>query len=72
MILITAGEFDGDGDNTDVAVGMPRGAGLNGKVLVYNKNLTNTYNLTGDQVTYVLTQITVELFQTYVQFKTTG
>ena len=29
---------------------MPRGAGLNGKVLVYNKNLTNTYNLTGDQV----------------------
>ena len=47
---VTTGEFDGDGDNTDVAVGMPRGAGLNGKVLVYNRNLTNTYNLTGDQV----------------------
>ena len=47
---VTTGEFDGDGDNADVAVGMPRGAGLNGKVLVYNRNLTNTYNLTGDQV----------------------
>ena len=47
---VTTGEFDGDGDNTDVAVGMPRGAGLNGKVLVYDRNLTNTYNLTGDQV----------------------
>ena len=38
---VTTGEFDGD--NADVAVGMPRGAGLNGKVLVYNRNLTNTY-----------------------------
>ena len=38
---VTTVEFDGD--NADVAVGMPRGAGLNGKVLVYNRNLTNTY-----------------------------
>ena len=29
---VTTGGFDGDGDDTDVAVGMPRGAKLNGKV----------------------------------------
>ena len=29
---LTSGEFNGDGDNMDVAVGMPRGANLTGKV----------------------------------------
>ena len=29
---LTTGEFNGDGDNLDVAVGMPRGANLTGKV----------------------------------------
>lgn len=29
---VTTGEFNGDGDNADVAVGMPRGASLTGKV----------------------------------------
>ena len=30
---VTTGEFSGDGDRSDVAVGMPRGAGLVGKVI---------------------------------------
>ena len=29
---LTTGEFNGDGDNMDVAVGMPRGGNLTGKV----------------------------------------
>ncbi len=29
---VTTGEFDGDRDSSDTAVGMPRGAGLTGKV----------------------------------------
>ena len=29
---VTTGEFNGDGDKLDVAVGMPRGANLTGKV----------------------------------------
>ena len=29
---VTAGEFDGDSASADSAVGMPRGAGLTGKV----------------------------------------
>ena len=78
------GEFNGDGDRLDVAVGMPRGANLTGKVglqpwlllvlrlimrcwlmgafmmtvvrvlfqvVLYNANLTNLNNVTGDQVT---------------------
>ena len=47
---VTTGEFDGDSDNADIAVGMPRGAGLSGKVVIYNKNLINTHKLNGDQV----------------------
>merc|ERR1719411_1918829 len=30
--------------------GMPRGANLTGKVVLYNSNLTNLHNLTGDQI----------------------
>ena len=33
---VTTGEFDGDSSSPDVAVGMPRGAGLVGKV-IYDK-----------------------------------
>lgn len=33
-----------------VAVGMPRGAGLLGKVLVFSWNLTNHVNITGEQI----------------------
>ena len=29
---VATGDFNGDGDKTDVAVGMPRGANLTGKV----------------------------------------
>ena len=29
---VATGEFNGDGDNADVVVGMPRGANLTGKV----------------------------------------
>ena len=41
MILCTnatlqPGEFNGDGDRLDVAVGMPRGANLTGKVVLNN------------------------------------
>merc|ERR1719153_150458 len=46
---VATGEFTGD-DNMDIAVGMPRGANLTGKVVLYNSNLTNLHNLTGDQI----------------------
>jgi len=46
---VATGEFNGDSD-TDIAVGMPRGANLTGKVVLYNSNLTNLNNLTGDQI----------------------
>ena len=63
---VTTGEFTGDGQ-LDIAVGMPRGANLSGKVdmnkavrngtitglfqvVLYNTNLTNLHNLTGDQI----------------------
>jgi len=32
---VATGDFDGDGDKTDVAVGMPRGANLTGTVRFY-------------------------------------
>lgn len=48
---VATGAFSGGGrEPSDVAVGMPRGAGLRGKVLVYNSNLTNLHNLTGTQI----------------------
>jgi integrin alpha 8 len=31
---VATGDFNGDGDATDVAVGMPRGANLTGKVSI--------------------------------------
>jgi integrin alpha 8 len=43
----TTGDFNGDGKQ-GVAVGMPRGAGLKGKVLTYSWNLTNEVNITGE------------------------
>lgn len=45
----TTGGFDGDGP-PGVAVGMPRGGGLMGKVLIFSWNLTNLYNITGEQL----------------------
>ena len=47
---VTTGEFDGNPASADAAVGMPRGSGLNGKVVLYNANLTNINNITGDQI----------------------
>merc|ERR1719295_1427639 len=47
---VTTGEFNGDGDRMDIAVGMPRGANLTGKVVLYNANLVNLNNLTGTQI----------------------
>jgi len=67
---LTTGDFDGNGDKTDVAVGMPRGANLTGtvrikqsfykriicmifvqlQIVLYNSNLTNLYNISGEQV----------------------
>lgn len=43
------GDFNGDGLQ-GVAVGMPRGGGLLGKVLIYSWNLTNQINKTGEQI----------------------
>jgi integrin alpha 8 len=43
------GDFEGNGLQ-GVAVGMPRGAGLLGKVLIFSWNLTNTHNVTGEQI----------------------
>ncbi|CAO1396274.1 unnamed protein product [Diamesa tonsa] len=43
------GDFTGDGIQ-GVAVGMPRGGGLLGKVLVFSWNLTNHANITGEQI----------------------
>ena len=34
---VATGEFNGDGDNADVVVGMPRGANLTGKVQFFKK-----------------------------------
>ena len=44
-----SGDFTGDGIS-GVAVGMPRGGGLLGKVLVFSWNLTNQVNITGEQI----------------------
>lgn len=44
-----SGDFNGDG-TADVAIGMPRGAGLLGKVLIFSWNLTNIQNITGEQI----------------------
>lgn len=44
-----SGDFTGDGVQ-GVAVGMPRGGSLLGKVLVYSWNLTNLVNITGEQI----------------------
>ncbi|XP_012282134.1 integrin alpha-PS2 isoform X2 [Orussus abietinus] len=46
---VTSGDFTGDGDS-GVAVGMPRGAGLRGKVILFNSNMTNQQNVTGEQM----------------------
>ena len=35
---VATGEFNGDGDKMDVAVGMPRGANLTGKVTFFFLN----------------------------------
>lgn len=43
------GDLDGDG-KTDVAVGMPRGANLTGKVVMFSSTLTNIANITGQQL----------------------
>ncbi|XP_008181266.1 integrin alpha-PS2 [Acyrthosiphon pisum] len=46
---VAVGAF-GFGSESGAAVGMPRGGGLFGKVLLYSTNLINLYNITGDQL----------------------
>ncbi|XP_050537137.1 integrin alpha-PS2 isoform X2 [Daktulosphaira vitifoliae] len=46
---VATGNF-GFNSESGTAVGVPRGAGLLGKVVLYNTNLTNLYNITGDQM----------------------
>ena len=40
---MATGEFDGDSSSPDVAVGMPRGSGLEGKVR--NKNMLTIHDI---------------------------
>ena len=40
---VATGEFDGDSSSPDVAVGMPRGSGLEGKVR--NKNMLTIHDI---------------------------
>ncbi|XP_054288961.1 integrin alpha-PS2 isoform X2 [Macrosteles quadrilineatus] len=48
---VASGDFSGGGaGQNDVAVGMPRGAGLLGKIVLYTWNLTNMQNITGEQL----------------------
>ncbi|XP_075237231.1 uncharacterized protein LOC142333690 isoform X2 [Lycorma delicatula] len=47
---VTTGDFGGGNGQTDVAAGMPRGAGLLGKVVLYTWNMTNLQNITGEQL----------------------
>ena len=47
---VTTGDFNGDGEAVDAAVGMPRGHGLRGQVIIYDSSLTNLYNITGNQI----------------------
>ncbi|XP_063706584.1 integrin alpha-PS2 [Culicoides brevitarsis] len=44
-----AGDFNGDGEQ-DVAVGMPRGAGLLGKIVILSQNMNHQRNITGKQI----------------------
>ncbi|VVC36327.1 Hypothetical protein CINCED_3A009292 [Cinara cedri] len=46
---VAVGAF-GFGSESGVAVGMPRGAELFGKIVLYSTNLTNLYNITGEQI----------------------
>ncbi|KAM8720230.1 hypothetical protein ACLKA7_006298 [Drosophila subpalustris] len=43
------GDFDGD-RSEDVAIGMPRGANLVGKIVVNRWNMANIFNITGRQI----------------------
>ncbi|XP_055845069.1 integrin alpha-PS2 isoform X2 [Episyrphus balteatus] len=43
------GDFDGDGEE-DVALGMPRGSDLQGKISIYKWNMVNIFNITGWQI----------------------
>uniref|UniRef100_A0A1I8M8Q7 Uncharacterized protein n=1 Tax=Musca domestica TaxID=7370 RepID=A0A1I8M8Q7_MUSDO len=46
---MVSGHFNGDGIE-DVAIGMPRGAGLLGKIVVNQWNMVNIFNITGRQI----------------------
>ncbi|XP_037075479.1 LOW QUALITY PROTEIN: integrin alpha-PS2-like [Pollicipes pollicipes] len=46
---VAVGEFSGD-LSQDVVVGMPRGANLTGKVVLYDSRLRNLFNTTGEQI----------------------
>ncbi|XP_065366489.1 integrin alpha-PS2 isoform X2 [Calliphora vicina] len=43
------GDFNGD-RSEDIAIGMPRGAGLLGKIVVNKWNMVNIFNITGRQI----------------------
>ncbi|XP_030382273.1 integrin alpha-PS2 isoform X2 [Scaptodrosophila lebanonensis] len=46
---MVTGDFNGD-HNEDVAIGMPRGANLLGKIVVNRWNMANIFNITGRQI----------------------
>ncbi|KAI4498187.1 hypothetical protein M0802_006673 [Mischocyttarus mexicanus] len=46
---VATGDFVGNGDS-GTAVGVPRGSGLRGKVVLFTSNMTNHQNVTGEQM----------------------
>ncbi|XP_035735448.1 integrin alpha-PS2-like isoform X1 [Vespa mandarinia] len=46
---VAAGDFVGNGDS-GTAVGVPRGSGLRGKVVLFTSSMTNHQNVTGEQM----------------------
>ena len=59
---MTTGDFNGDGEAVDAAVGMPRGHGLRGQVIIYDSSLTNLYNITGNQIGAYFVSLTFRNF----------
>ncbi|RWS11316.1 Integrin alpha-PS2-like protein, partial [Dinothrombium tinctorium] len=46
---MTLGRFSAD-EEINVAVGMPKGSNLKGKVVIYTQNLMNVFNISGEQM----------------------
>ncbi|XP_043271432.1 integrin alpha-PS2 isoform X2 [Venturia canescens] len=47
---ITPGDFVGKGEDNGIAVGMPRGADLHGKIVLFTSKMVHVRNITGEQM----------------------